>query len=460
MADRISFRLRDATTGAPLLGMAASLSFPDYRLAGAPFTQRTAPTFVELGLGEYGFTPTAADEAAGVVFLVDATAAAGPRYFSGAISTSAAPFFGAHLETSAGALWAGAAPTVDLWSDFAGAARAAPAVLSPTAYLVVIKPSAADLSVDVAYVITSPAGAEPPGFDGSFETPTSQAVTASPGSTPESIVVDSGIEYLRRYLPAKVAQLNAVRGAVLKSALVEPFTIPTGAVLRLSSVSQEATPVSVALPTGSVTAAALVTAINAAPVPGLTASADSAGRLVLTAAAPATGAPSIALVARDVGPTGSNEAFGWSEGGEHVQTSALVSPTWRGVVDGRAMTAPDMGQGFWVLFGNRTCRPTYPGVRRDLHTVTVALEVWRPFSASAPPHRSREAITSCVRAVRELILPVDGRYLGRQGAGDVQLADISEAVIAGDPFQLPEVPGVFFDWAKLTLTCRVFQRPE
>ena len=240
--------------------------------------------------------------------------------------------------------------------------------------------------------------------------------------------------------------------------------MPVGAVLKLSASSQEATPTSVALPSGSVTATAIAAAINAVPVPGMTASADAAGRLVLTATAtPATDAPSVIVVARDTdgaNPTGSNTALGWGEGGEHVQTAALVSPSWRGVVDGRPLTAPDMGQGFWVMLGSRTCRPTFPGLRRDLFTVSISVEVWRPFSAHSAPHRTREAVSAAIRAVRELILTTDGRYLGRQGAGDIQLCDVTEGSIAGDPIHFNEVPGVLFDVARLTINCRVFQRPE
>jgi hypothetical protein len=284
------------------------------------------------------------------------------------------------------------------------------------------------------------------------------------GSSAETIAVGAFLDYLRRYLPAKVTALNALRVAVVKSALVEPFTLPAGSVLRLSAASQEATPTSVTTPTGSVTAAALVAAINAVPVPNLTASADADGRLVLTSTvAPVDGAPSVVVVARDTdgaAATGSNVALGWDEGGEHVETGALVSPKWRGVVDGRAITSPDMGQGFWVLLGNRTCRPTHPGLRRNTYQVSISTEIWRPFSSHAAPHRSREAISSCVRAVREIILATDGRYLGRQASGDVHLADVSEAVVSGDPISLQEVPGVMFDFARLTLTCRVFQRPE
>jgi hypothetical protein len=67
-------------------------------------------------------------------------------------------------------------------------------------------------------------------------------------------------------------------------------------------------------------------------------------------------------------------------------------------------------------------------------------------------------ISSCVRAVRELLLTTEGSYLGR--AGDIQLASLTDTVISGDPLALSEVPGVLFDTARLTINVRVFQRPE
>lgn len=284
------------------------------------------------------------------------------------------------------------------------------------------------------------------------------------GAYPEQIAVDAFIDYLRANLPAKVTAVNLTLAAVLKSALAGPFTIPSGAVLRLSASAQEATPTSVPLTAGSRTAAQLVTDIGVL-VSGITPTADDAGRLVLTAAAPVAGTPSIVIVAQDTdgattpAATGSNAALGWAEGGEHSEVRALVAPSWRGVCDGWPLTAPDMGQGFWVILGNRTCKPTHPGPRRDTFAFSCAAEVWRPFSTSAPPHRTRAGITACVRAVRELVTTVDGRYLGRQATGDVQLADVSDVAIQGVPLNTG-VPGVMFDVARLNLTCRVFQRPE
>lgn len=282
---------------------------------------------------------------------------------------------------------------------------------------------------------------------------------------PDAIAVDALILYLRRYLPAKVTALNALREAVLTSALAGPFTVPAGAVLRLAAGSHEATPTDVALTSGSRTAAQVAADIEAVGVPGLTASADDYGRLVLTADdAPLEGAPSVVIVAQDVDgdglPTGSNECFGWAEGGEHLETIALTAPSWRGVVDGLALTGPDMGQGFWVIIRNRSVRPTHPGIRRDTYLVTMTVDIWRPFSAHAPPHRSREAISSCVRAVRELVESDDGRYLGRQAFGDVQLTTVEAVSITGEPLVNVAVPGVLFDVANLTLNVRVFQRPD
>lgn len=283
--------------------------------------------------------------------------------------------------------------------------------------------------------------------------------------SPEQLVVDAACDFLRRHLPAQVTSINASRFAVLKSASVSPFTIPADAVLRLSAVSPEATPTDVPLTAGVRTSAQVVADITAAAVPGITASEDIAGRVVLTATdAPAVAAPSVVVVARDVNgsnqPTGSNLAFGWSEGGEHVACPAIVAPAWRGVVDGGAITAPDMGGGFWVLLGSRTSSYDGPGIRKDTYNVTVQGQVWRPFGASAVQHRTREAISSCVRAVREVIASdaLGGPYLGRNG--DIQLARVVSATISDLPTQDPAAPGLMWDSAKFSLTCRVFQRPD
>lgn len=463
MADARTFYVEDST-GAPLTGGAAGMSAIARDVTGAV---RTAPTVTELGEGLYQVLPTDADETAGTVVLVDTGAGNEPRRVAIEchLPDNSNQFWALVVEDTVGAVWTGAAPTVGSYRDAAGASRTPPTLVAVAgAYLFVAVPTAADVTADTAIRIDGPAGsAQPYWSDGTAPIVEGGAtdVAPSPGLGPDALAVQALREHLLRYLPAKVAQLNSLRAATLKSALVEPFAIPAGAVLRLSATSQEVAPTDVALTSGVRTSAQVVADITAAAVPGLTASADEVGRVVLTAdAAPAVGAPSVVVVARDSGRTGSNEALGWADGGEHYETAALVAPSWRGISDGRPLTAPDMGQGFWLLLLNRTVRPTHPGIRRDTYNVTFQCEVWRPFSANAPPHRSRETISSCVRAVRELIEAGEGRYLGRYGAGDVQLATVTDVSISGEPLTFAEVPGVLFDFAKLTINVRVFQRPD
>lgn len=166
MADRISFALYDAA-GAPLTG--AVPSFVQYRdLLG---NARTPPAITELGGGQYGFSPSDADEAARVAFLVDGGASAQPQRYAGAIHTPRAPFLAWHLEDAAGALWAGASPAFGLFDDFSGNARTPPSILTPgaTTYLFAAVPSTVDLELDVAFRVDSPAGAEPAYVTGSLE---------------------------------------------------------------------------------------------------------------------------------------------------------------------------------------------------------------------------------------------------------------------------------------------------
>lgn len=460
MADARPFAVYDSA-GAPVTGAAAGMSALAWDIAGA---SRTPPSVVELGNGLYQVTPTDADETAGTLVLVDTGAGNEPRRVAIACfeADRSNQFLGWHLEDSAGDLWTGAAPTFGAWDDAAGTPRTPPTVVTVSAGVYVAVPTSADVEADCAGRIDSPAGAAPPYLSVATEpvAGSDADVSYSPGIAPEALAVKALRDYLLRYLPAKVAALNALRAASLTSALAGPYTVPSGAKLYLSATGQEATPAEVTLTAGTRTAAQVAADITAAAIPGLTAAADDWGRLTLTAtAAPAVGAPSVVIVARDQG-TGANVVFGWAEAGEHSETPALVAPSWRGVTDGRPLAVPDMGQGFWVMLGNRSVRPTHPGPRRDTFNVTIATELWRPFSANAPPHRTREAISACVRAVRELLLSTDGRYLGRQGSGDVQLADVADVSISGDPLRLNEAPGILFDVAQMTLTVRVFQRPD
>jgi len=461
MADKRAVIVVDSS-GAPLTSGTPGVQAFD-AVTGAA---RAAPPVAHVAAapGTWRVTPTTADEDAGTVVLVDFGAGALPRFVAFACfkADGSNQFWAVPVVGADGAPWAGAAPT---WAGYTGTTPPSlTAVPGAATALYVARPSSADVAADVTGRIDGPAGSSQPYWVVDTEplVSTSGNVAPSPGVAPDALVVQALREYLLRYLPAKVAQINALRPAVLKSALAEPYTVPSGAVLQLSAAGHEAAPTAVPLTAGVRTSAQLVADVAAVAPEGLTASTDEAGRFTLTAtAAPAEGAPSVVVVARDTdgaAATGSNAALGWADGGEHVEVPALVAPSWRGIVDGRPLTVPDMGQGFWVLLGNRTVRPTHPGIRRDTWLVSFAVEVWRPFSSHV--HRSREAISSCVRAVRELLESGDGRYLGRQGAGDIQLVTVADVAINGNPLSFEETPGVFFDLARFTLNVRVFQRPD
>lgn len=275
---------------------------------------------------------------------------------------------------------------------------------------------------------------------------------------PEGLAVDALREWLLATLPAKVAELNVARKATLKSALLEPFTITSGMELKLSAVGPSPAGTTVSLTTGSRTAAQVAADITTAAPAGLVASAVD-GRVVVTSTStPVEGAPSVVCVQPD--DTGANAVFGWEAGGERVDVAALVAPSWRGVVDGEWLAGPDMGKGFWVALRGRTSKPApqAPSIRRGEFLVTMAVEVIRPFGSNATPHRSREAITACVQAVRECLTDTSaGRQLGRAAYGDVQLTDVSSVSIPAEYFG---ARGALFDVAGLTVTLRIFQPPS
>lgn len=228
MADRISIYIED-DNGAPLVGLLPVPSsdwVTEYRVAqgGAP---RTKPLVSEIGDGEYGISPTDADEEAGVVYLITAPAGASPRRFSGAIYTPTNPFIGFHLEDGAGALWAGASPTVGTWRDFDGNPRTPPSVLTPggTTYLFALIPSAEDLELDVSYKIVAPAGAFSD-VTGSLEVAIAPAVRATVGET------------IRRLLMADAPTVALIGTRLYPQELPQGVTYPAARYAVISDVPE------------------------------------------------------------------------------------------------------------------------------------------------------------------------------------------------------------------------------
>lgn len=458
MADARSLTVRDSANAPVTTGVTLAVYVDTTGAA------RTPPAITHIGAGKWVFTPSDADEAVGTVALVDCGAGNQPRRASFAVHlpTNANQFWCFHFEDGAAVLWSGAAPSSLQYVDPAGGARTPPSLVAVAgAYLYALTPTAGDVTAGIEGRLDAPDSAFPPYWEFSSEpvvTSSGGGVLApSIGVEPTAIAARALRDYLLRWLPAKVTQLNALRGAVLKSALVGPFSISSGA-LVLASAREGAT-TSVTLPTGAaVTAAQVATAVNAAAVPGITASADGEGRLVLTAAAPTAGVPSAVRVATST----ANALFGWPQDGQSEVVTALTAPTSKGVMDGWPVSLPDMGRTFAVILGDRKAVPI-GGVRRDQHTVTVDVVVWAADRA-AGGHRSREHIQAAARAVHELLSSDDGRTLGRGSVGDVLHVEVSGLSVRGMPFQAFDESkrpvGGATEVASLTVTAKVFHRPS
>lgn len=280
------------------------------------------------------------------------------------------------------------------------------------------------------------------------------------GSNPIGTVIDALRDYLLQTLASSVTAVNAQRAPVLKSS-VGSFTVPAAARLMLGTSREPSSWTQVALTDGSRTATQIASEINTAAPSGITASADSLGRLVLTGQAPTTTTPALVVVGEDVSSgsytAGGNAALGWEPGGEHVYRTPLRAPTWRGVTDGLPNSVPDMGQGFWVIIDDREATPIGSrSLRHDSWAVRLLLRICKP-EASGNPHRNREGITAAIWAVSDVLLGATGRSLGTvTGVGPVEI--LSEAV-SGSPIRFSDAPNVLFDAATLTVSIKINQLP-
>lgn len=146
---------------------------------------RTPPPVAHLAGGLWSVAPTDADEAIGTVVLVDFGAGALPRRVSLAVSLAngSNQFFVVHVEDENEALWAGAAPTVGIYVDSAGAARTPPALVpvpGSSTSLFALSPTAADLDIGVEGRIDGPADSAQPFWSVSSR-PATPWAAVSPG---------------------------------------------------------------------------------------------------------------------------------------------------------------------------------------------------------------------------------------------------------------------------------------
>lgn len=271
-------------------------------------------------------------------------------------------------------------------------------------------------------------------------------------------------EWLVWKLPAKVNTLNSERAPKLIAAKPGPYSIPvsgiTGAPISLST-SRGGPWETPPLTSGSRTATQVATELNAV-LTELVASVDAEDRLVIEADPPDAeegGVVGVALQADAV----ANAPFGWAAGGEHVTSAPLRAPTYNGVCDGNPLYPFDNSQGFWVVIDDRECSlwpDVETGRRRHEYLCTFQVNIYRP-DVNTQPYRSREAIASCARAVREVLQTNEGIQLGRAANGDIIVTDVVSEKISGTPFTFTnsKTPNLAFDVASLVVRIKVFKLP-
>lgn len=289
---------------------------------------------------------------------------------------------------------------------------------------------------------------------------------------PEALAAQRLRDWLLRQLPAACVSVNALRAATLTTPLVSPFTIPADAVLKVSLTSVRDGFTTVALTSGSRTAAQVVSEINAA-LAATVATANDAGQVVLTS----TTAPSFSGVTPTsssvaVGPdtTGANLALGFDAGGEWQVTTPVLPPSPQGVADGMPSGGVFMPAaiGFGrvaVTIGERTAVLKDGSLRRNEYEVTLDVAIFR-VEPQQRVSQSREGIQAALRAVRACLSTDAGKQLGNVVTADSSIVRCRElgSRIAGAPFQqvqqgATQPSGLLFDAANLKLQVLVFENP-
>lgn len=275
--------------------------------------------------------------------------------------------------------------------------------------------------------------------------------------SPLQIATNALRDWLILSLPLKVNEVNSDRTARLVAGSAGPYEVVANLSFAASRSGPWETP---ALTTGVRTATQVADELNLS-FNDLIASVDAEDRLVISGEAPSSGTGLIGCVAIQA-DTVANAPFGWSAGGEHVTSAPLRPPTRNGVCDGNPLYPFDNSQGFWVVIDDRECTlwPDETARRRNEFMCTFQVNIYRP-DVNVQPYRSREAIASCARAVREVLQTNEGIQLGRAVNGDIIVTDVVSEKISGTPFTFSnsKTPNLAFDIASLVIRIKVFKLP-
>ncbi len=282
------------------------------------------------------------------------------------------------------------------------------------------------------------------------------------GVRPEQIAAIAFREWMLMQLPAKVAEINLLRAASLKSPLAGPFTIPAGGTLGVSTAFGSDAYTTVTPTSGVRTAAQLATDVNSA-VGSAVAGADAQGRFTLTSLLPPTASTPSAAKLRGSVTTDINALLGFNKGGQRAITTALVAPGHDDVIDGLPQLADLVNRGagtIVIILGDKTFKPVSANVREEFHLVNMDVAVMR-IEPQQQIHRNREHIYASVRCVHELLLSNSGRRLGRELAGDVFKVNPGVGKVTAKPmsFGTKDSPNPLFDTAMFNVEVKVFERP-
>lgn len=225
----------------------------------------------------------------------------------------------------------------------------------------------------------------------------------------DQIAIDAFVTHLRDRLGAELATQDAARAAVIRCP-VGPYTISNGSTLIVNGVTA-----TLAI-SGSQTASAVATAIGS-QLTGVTASADSDGRLVLTRTGlsgpvgPSDDAPSQLVL----GAGTANASLGLVQTVSDVQRLSISAPAPivlpHSIESRRPVDRP-------VIAIEKTDVPAVAPLRGEVWSVTLSTTVVMP-GALANAESVLEALRSLCSAIAAVVRDGDGRGRNRVGGAAV-----------------------------------------
>jgi hypothetical protein len=265
-------------------------------------------------------------------------------------------------------------------------------------------------------------------------------------------------DWLLLSMPAAVERVNTERNAVLSAGKPGPYTIPPTAAdaqFNMGTHKGQAAPGATVV-AGDYTAAELVTAFNnGTPYPDLLAEVDAIGRFSVRTNAGTVNNPATLYLGPEL-TAGFNAALGWPAE-KFITKYAIETPALEGVFDGWPVLA-ELTRPCVLIIGDREYVPLEPQ-RRDEYDVTLDLTIM-VAAQQGENHKSREAITGAVRAVRTALFDTaGGRQLGLD-SGDNMVVRVRQrrGFISGKPFSFNKSFNPLYDVAVLTLVVTTYCR--